>query len=91
MSTLDREIAGLSCRAVLHRLSPYLDGELPVEERQQVEAHLAACETCARFGGHVGALVRQLRTTLEFGPVVSPLVTDHRLAAVLAKVQHRSA
>lgn len=87
MSTLDREIAGLSCRAVLHRLSPYLDGELAVAERQQVDAHLAACDTCARFGGHVGALVRQLRVSLEQGSAPSASVSAARRGAVMARIQ----
>ena len=30
------------------RLSEYLDGELPVPEREAIEAHLAGCAVCAR-------------------------------------------
>lgn len=65
MSALDRVVAGLSCREVLHRLSPYLDGELAPAEVARVEAHLGDCETCARFGGHVGRIVQQVRETLD--------------------------
>lgn len=65
MSALDRVVAGLSCREVLHRLSPYLDGELAPAEVSKVEAHLGDCDACARFGGHVGRIVQQVRETLE--------------------------
>ncbi|HEY7296051.1 MAG TPA: zf-HC2 domain-containing protein [Dehalococcoidia bacterium] len=40
-------------------LSDYLDGELSHEAAQQVEAHLAACATCARR-------FRSLRRTVRF-------------------------
>ena len=31
----------------IDRLSEYLDGELDGAEREQLEAHLAVCETCS--------------------------------------------
>lgn len=82
MSALDRVVAGLSCRDVLHRLSPFLDGELPATEVRQVEAHLAECDTCARFGGHVGAMVQQLRGSLEYGPVPDAAIGQRVMARV---------
>ncbi|NNG16161.1 MAG: zf-HC2 domain-containing protein, partial [Gemmatimonadales bacterium] len=30
------------------RLSEYVDGTLPVEERRRVDAHLPECDTCAQ-------------------------------------------
>ncbi len=40
------------------RLSEYIDGTLPVEERRQVDAHLQECDACA-------LVVRELRTVVE--------------------------
>jgi anti-sigma factor RsiW len=38
------------------RLSAWLDGELPPDERAEVEAHLAACGECAAHLAELGAL-----------------------------------
>lgn len=64
MHGLDRTIAGITCREVLHNLSAYLDGELAAPEVQRIEAHLAQCSECERFGGSIGALVATVRRTL---------------------------
>jgi anti-sigma factor RsiW len=40
------------------RLSEYVDGTLPVEERRQVDAHLPECDACA-------LVVRELRAVAE--------------------------
>jgi anti-sigma factor RsiW len=61
MPDLDREVAGLSCRDVLADLSELLDGLLPDSRVAAIHAHLAGCETCARFGGSVGEIVAALR------------------------------
>jgi len=47
----DRTVAGMRCSQVLEGLSDYVDGDLPEELRTQVEAHLAGCDWCERFGG----------------------------------------
>lgn len=57
----DREVAGIRCFEVLARLSAYLDGELGPAEVAQIQAHVAGCDTCARFGGRFGEAVRRLR------------------------------
>jgi anti-sigma factor RsiW len=62
--TQDMQVGGLRCSEVLVRLSDYLDGELPQEERAQVEAHLRGCAACARFGGEVGIVLRALRAAV---------------------------
>lgn len=64
MPSLDRTVAGLTCRDVLADLSEYLDGELPAGRVARLEAHLAACDACTRFGGAVGALVARVRAEL---------------------------
>lgn len=60
----NRLVGALHCFDVLDRLSDYLDGELSEEERRQVEAHLAGCDECTRFGGEFGAVVTALRERL---------------------------
>ncbi len=66
--TLERSAAGLWCSEVLDRLSDYLDDELTAGERGQVEAHLAACDLCERFGGEMAELVGVLRRHLGRTP-----------------------
>lgn len=43
------------------RLSEYLDGELPVEERLAVEAHLENCPDCSALLADLGRVVEQAR------------------------------
>jgi anti-sigma factor RsiW len=61
MMSLDRNVAGLTCRQVLERLSDFLDHELVADDRDRVEAHLAQCQECLRFGHAIGAMVRAVR------------------------------
>jgi anti-sigma factor RsiW len=82
MDPLDRNVAGVTCRGVLHALGDFLDGELPPHEVVRVQAHLAGCDNCARFGGHVGALVASLRAATPTEDVPAPVAA--RLKARLA-------
>lgn len=83
--TLDREIAGITCRHVLAALGDYIDGELAEAERAAVESHLRACTNCERFGGAVGAMVAAVRRSLHADPGdVTPDVAA-RLAERLAR------
>ena len=61
---VDRQVAGLWCHDVLEKLSDYMDSDLPVAERERVEAHLRGCDACARFGGDFAATVGALRRHL---------------------------
>lgn len=56
----ERVIAGLSCGDVLARLGDYLDGELSPEALSALQAHVAGCDACERFGGAYAAVVRAL-------------------------------
>jgi len=60
----EKVVAGISCSEVLARLSDYLDGDLAVDARRQVEDHLRGCDGCARFGGEFRSTVRALRVHL---------------------------
>lgn len=66
----ERLIAGLGCREVLARLTEYFDGELDAVARARIEAHVAGCDQCARFGGSFAALVQSLRDRLREARVV---------------------
>jgi anti-sigma factor RsiW len=59
--TIDDEIAGITCLAVLDALGDYVDGELDQELRGRVEAHVARCRNCERFGDVFAAIVRGIR------------------------------
>ncbi len=68
----EKVVAGLSCGQVLAKLSDYLDGELPGDERVRIEEHLRGCEGCAQFGGEFRATVRALKAHLDSGATLSP-------------------
>ncbi|MGE0142187.1 MAG: anti-sigma factor [Planctomycetota bacterium] len=79
----ERRIAGLGCRDVLAMLTDYFDGELDHSVRTRIEAHVAGCDLCARFGGSFATLVQSLRDRLHD---VQPVPTD-----VAARLMHRVA
>jgi anti-sigma factor RsiW len=60
----EREIGGLLCSEVLADLTEYLDGRLDAARRASIEAHVAGCDNCARFGGDFGRVVASLRADL---------------------------
>jgi len=70
----DRLVAGLRCRDVLAQLSDYLDGELTAEQITRIEAHLAGCDWCERFGGRFAAVVRAFRAGLTVPPPLESAV-----------------
>lgn len=57
----ERTVAGLRCSEVLAKLSDYLDGEASDSDRSQIDAHLAGCDWCERFGGEFAGAVNALR------------------------------
>ena len=60
-----RVVAGISCAGVLSALADYLEGALPRDTVAAVEAHLAGCEYCEKFGGEYATVVRQLKKELR--------------------------
>ena len=57
----NRNVGGLFCFDVLAQLSDYVDGELSAVDKAKIEAHLAGCDACTKFGGEFGAVVKALR------------------------------
>lgn len=82
MSTLplDTIVAGIRCRDVLADLSDYLDGTLAPTRVSAIEAHLAECENCARFGGHIAQTLTALRS-------VAPRRTGSVTELVVARIR----
>jgi len=56
----DREVAGIRCLEVLARLSDYIDDELDPDVRARIDAHLAGCDWCERFGAGFSRALRSL-------------------------------
>lgn len=65
-----RRVGGLWCGEVLERLSDYVDGELPRDAREAIEAHLEGCANCARFGASFSGVVGAVRDA--GGPLAGP-------------------
>ncbi len=71
----DREVAGIRCGEVLELLPDHLEGTLEPERLERVQAHLAGCDWCDRFGGAYGGAVAALRRELG---TVPPLTAGQR-------------
>ena len=80
-----RVIAGISCEGVLSLLGGYVDGTLPAEVVESVEAHLAGCDYCERFGGGYSEMVKTLRDRLA-RPAALPNEVSERLRAKIEEV-----
>jgi len=69
---LETIVAGIRCREVLDDLSNLLDGALSGERVRALQAHLAGCDRCARFGGEISATLAKLRETMTEPAPVAP-------------------
>jgi len=74
-----------SCDQIRDRLLDFTDGELGVDDRCEVEAHLSRCPACSRAARALGETVARVRTL----PV--PPVSDGLLDGFAAAVQRRIA
>lgn len=79
----ERDVGGLTCSAVMAVLSEYVDGEVPDDLRARIEAHVAVCRSCGRFGADFARLLASMRRHLA---VQEPVPGDvlERLRARLA-------
>ena len=78
MTNLDRSVAGVPCREVLHELSEYLDSALSKQRIAQLRAHLDGCTSCLRFGDDVAETLHALRVS-----AVQPVSIPPRTASAL--------
>ena len=60
----EREVAGLTCGQVMAVLSDVIDGGIAPAVAARVEAHVAGCGQCARFGQQFVALLTTMREQL---------------------------
>ena len=58
------QIDHYTCREAFARLEDYLDRELPADELDKVEEHLALCEVCAPEFAFEERVVRTMREKL---------------------------
>jgi anti-sigma factor RsiW len=56
----EREVAGLWCSQVLAYLSEFHDNELPPGTQAQIEAHLAGCDWCEKFGTQFSTMMSEV-------------------------------
>lgn len=82
----DRDVGGIRCLEVLAHLADYVDGDVEPALRQRIEAHLAGCDWCERFGGSYASTVGELRRVLaEPEPLSRPM--QERLERRLSQAQ----
>jgi len=85
---IERNVAGMQCGEVLSELSDYLDGDLAIDRRNQVLAHLQGCDVCERFGGIFTLAIQALRTSEPKPSMEGALAYEH-LRARLDQVTRR--
>lgn len=71
-----------SCKQIQASLNEYLDGCLTGREMQQIDAHLAACQECAR----AWKTLREMQTALAgLGPVEEPADLPLRIRVAISQ------
>jgi anti-sigma factor RsiW len=71
------EPVDMSCREVVELVTDYLEGAMPAADRGRLEAHLAACEDCARW------IAQLARTADAVGALRERDVPPEALAALV--------
>jgi anti-sigma factor (TIGR02949 family) len=59
----------IECKEIFAHLSEYLDAELPLEDCDQIRAHIAACGPCVEF---VDSLKHSIELCHEFQVGANP-------------------
>ena len=75
----------ITCRELIEFLMAYLDGELPGEERDRFEEHLAVCPACVAYMKTYEQSVRLGRKAFgDASGSASPDVPEDLVKAILA-------
>lgn len=82
MRPSEREVAGLTCSAVMAALSDFVDGELAQDLRAPIEAHVAACDWCERFGAGFVQMLTAMRRHMATPDPVPAAVLDRLRGAI---------
>ena len=61
-------MSDLVCRSGVDLLMDYLEGELPAELRERIEAHVAGCDKCTAFVRSYQATPRIVREATNIAP-----------------------
>jgi hypothetical protein len=77
----------MECRSAKQRLSAYVDGDVPAEERRMLKSHFNVCRECALESEHYDELRRKLRSLPTH---VLPADLTTRLRVVASKVRMES-
>jgi anti-sigma factor RsiW len=64
--TIDEQ---LSCQALVELVTDYLEDELPPEDRERFDSHIAACDGCRRY-------LEQIRATVALSGRLTPEQLD---------------
>ena len=71
------------CKKIFATLSNYLDGELKVKDRRELERHLRGCQPCLRY-------LRTLKLTTEacrqYGRLNTPSLSPDAQSALLVRL-----
>lgn len=62
--TESKQVGGLWCHEVMEVLAEVVDGTLEGAIATRVEAHVAECDQCSRFGAAYGEMVMTLRSRI---------------------------
>jgi anti-sigma factor RsiW len=77
-----RRRRALVCRQAVELMTDYLDGRLPANDVQRLEAHLAACPHCSEY-------LAQLRVTIDALGHAEPDELDQDALAELVDLYRR--
>jgi RNA polymerase sigma-70 factor (ECF subfamily) len=68
------------CKEIFARLSEYLDADMPIEDCDQIQAHIAGCPPCVEF---VESLKRSIGLCKECPPETAPTPLNPEVRARL--------
>ncbi len=85
----ERDVGGIRCTEVLAVLSDFLDGNLDEPTRSRVNAHLAGCDWCERFGGEFAATVAALRHQLGAPEPIGSIVSQRLRERLREEIRRR--